>query len=42
MLLLGDAGGKTYRDDQVAVMPRQGKVSRRTLIKTIQRLEAIA
>jgi hypothetical protein len=42
VLLLGDAAGKTYRDDQVGLLPRQGKVSRRTLIKTIQRLEATA
>ena len=44
MILLGDTAqlGTRYRDDQVALLPRQAKVSRRTFIKTIRRLEAIA
>jgi CheY-like chemotaxis protein len=44
VVLLGDAAelNKRYRDDRVAVVRRRGKVSRRTFIKTIQRLEAIA
>jgi hypothetical protein len=44
VILLGDTAqlGTRYRDDQVALLPRQAKVSRRTFIKTIRRLEAIA
>jgi hypothetical protein len=44
VMLLGDPGqlGKRYRDDQVTVVQRQGKVSRRRFMGTIQRLEAIA
>jgi hypothetical protein len=44
VVLLGDPAqlGKRYRDDQVVVLPRGGKVSRRTFVKTVQRLEAIA
>ncbi len=44
VLLLGDRGqlSKRYRDDQVTVLQRQGKVSRRRFMETIQRLEAIA
>jgi hypothetical protein len=44
VMLLGDPAqlGKRYRDDQVVVLPQGGKVSRRTFIKTVQRLEAIA
>ncbi len=43
VLLLGDRGqlSKRYRDDQVTVLQRQGKVSRRRFMETIQRLEAI-
>ena len=40
VLLLGDDPGKPYRDDPVVVLPRHGKVSRRTFIKTIRRMEA--
>lgn len=44
VMLLGDASqlDKPYRDDQMVVVRRQGKVSRRTFITTIQRLEAVA
>jgi hypothetical protein len=44
LMLLGDPAqlGKRYRDDQVVVLPQAGNVSRRTFIKTVQRLEAIA
>ena len=44
VILLGDTAqlGTRYRDDQVALLPRQAKVSRRMFIKTIRRLEAIA
>ena len=44
VMLLGDAAqlGKRYRDDQVVVLPRRRKVSRRSFIGTIRRLEAIA
>ncbi len=43
VLLLGDRGqlSKRYRDDQVTVLQRQGKVSLRRFMETIQRLEAI-
>ena len=44
VMLLGDPAqlGKRYRDDQVVVLPHGRDVSRRTFIKTVQRLEAIA
>jgi hypothetical protein len=44
VMLLGDPAqvGKRYRDDQVVVLPQGGSVSRRTFIKTVQRLEAMA
>jgi hypothetical protein len=44
VMLLGDPAqlGKRYRDDQVVVLPQGGNVSRRTFIKTVQHLEAIA
>jgi hypothetical protein len=44
VMLLGDPAqvGKRYRDDQVVVLPQARSVSRRTFIKTVQRLEAIA
>jgi hypothetical protein len=44
VMLLGDPAqlGKRYRDDQVIVLPQGRNVSRRTFIKTVQRLEAIA
>jgi CheY-like chemotaxis protein len=44
VVLLGDAAqlAKRYRDDQVVVLPRGRDVSRRTFIKAVQRLEAIA
>jgi hypothetical protein len=44
VMLLGDPAqlGKRYRDDQVVVLPQGRNVSRRTLLKTVQRLEAIA
>jgi hypothetical protein len=44
VLLLGDGVqlGKRYGDDQVVVLPRQGTLSRRTFLETIQRLKAIA
>jgi hypothetical protein len=43
-MLLGDPAhlGKRYRDDQVVVLPQGRDVSRRTFIKTVKRLEAIA
>jgi len=44
VILLGDPEqlGKRYRDDQVVVLPQGRNVSRRTFMKTVQRLEAIA
>ncbi len=44
VMLLGDPAqvGKRYRDDHVVVLPQGRSVSRRTFIKTVQRLEAIA
>ncbi len=44
VVLLGDAAelGKRYRDDQVVVLARRGKVSRKTFVGTIQRMEALA
>lgn len=44
VMLLGDPAqlGKRYRDDQVVVLPQGRDVSRRTFIKTVQSLEAIA
>lgn len=44
VMLLGDPAqlGKRYGDDQVVVVPEGRNVSRRTFIKTVQRLEAIA
>jgi hypothetical protein len=44
VMLLGDPAqlGKRYRDDQVVVLPQGRNVSRRTFIKTVQRLEAMA
>jgi hypothetical protein len=44
VMLLGDPAqvGKRYRDDQVVVLPQGRSVNRRTFIKTVQRLEAMA
>jgi CheY-like chemotaxis protein len=44
VMLLGDPAqvGKRYRDDLVVVLPQGRSVSRRTFIKTVQRLEAMA
>jgi hypothetical protein len=44
VLLLGDPGhlASRFRDDTVVVLPRGGKVSRRTFMATIKRLEAVA
>ncbi len=43
-MLVGGAAelSKRYRDDQVVVLPRRGKVSRKTFLGTIQCLEAMA
>lgn len=43
VMLLGNPAelGKRYRDDQVAVLPRRAKVSRKTFIGTFRRLEAV-
>ncbi len=42
VMLLGDGTqlGQRYRDDQLAVLPQRGKVSRKTFMSTIRRLEA--
>ena len=44
VLLLGDpaSAGKRYRDDQVAVLQRRGKISRRRFLQAISRLEGAA
>jgi hypothetical protein len=44
VMLLGDPAQvrKRYRDDHVVVLPQGRSVSRRTFIKTVQRLEAMA
>lgn len=43
VMLLGDPAqlGQRYRDDQVAVLPQRGKVSRQTFMGAIRRLEAV-
>lgn len=43
VLLLGDPGhlARRYHDDNVVVLPRRDKVSRRSFMTTIKRLEAI-
>jgi len=44
VLLLGDPGqlAKPYRDDQVVVLPRRGKISRTTFMSTMRRLDSAA
>jgi hypothetical protein len=43
VLLLGDKGqlARRYRDDKVVVLPRREKISRRTFMTTIKRMEAV-
>jgi hypothetical protein len=43
VLLLGDKGqlARRYRDDRVVVLPRREKISRRTFMTTIKRMEAV-